>query len=324
MSTGSSNCASRRAPTEIRRSSRPPSASSAARPRFDDSSTPSSGRCVRQPRSTIARSGRRRTRRDSRGSRRGRAPAVRARARRGSTNASARGGPSSACASRASASHAIRHRESHVAGFVRVALAPADLAGQAAAAHVVGPAQMRGRDLRQILAVHEEDASWAVRQHIGSGSGGSATRSRSRSAEAQRERPINRTHRYTRRVRIAIGSDHAGFPLKQHLIGVLKELGPRRRRPRDRLRGAGRLPDLLRGRRRARSCRRRRRDGHRARRQRPGRADLGQQGPRRPRRALQRPLHRPHGPRAQQRQRACRSAPASWPPSSPTRSRRSS
>jgi ribose 5-phosphate isomerase B len=29
--------------------------------------------------------------------------------------------------------------------------------------------------------------------------------------------------RYTRRVRIAIGGDHAGYPLKQHLIGVLKE-----------------------------------------------------------------------------------------------------
>lgn len=27
---------------------------------------------------------------------------------------------------------------------------------------------------------------------------------------------------YTRRVRIAIGSDHAGYPLKQHLIGMLK------------------------------------------------------------------------------------------------------
>jgi len=31
------------------------------------------------------------------------------------------------------------------------------------------------------------------------------------------------THRYTRRVRIAIGADHAGFSLKQHLIQVLKE-----------------------------------------------------------------------------------------------------
>jgi ribose 5-phosphate isomerase B len=30
---------------------------------------------------------------------------------------------------------------------------------------------------------------------------------------------------YTRRVRIAIGGDHAGYPLKQHLLGVLKEWG---------------------------------------------------------------------------------------------------
>ena len=47
-------------------------------------------------------------------------------------------------------------------------------------------------------------------------------------------------------MRIAIGGDHAGYPLKQHLIGVLKEWRPRGRRPRHRLRGAGRLPDLLR------------------------------------------------------------------------------
>jgi ribose 5-phosphate isomerase B len=30
---------------------------------------------------------------------------------------------------------------------------------------------------------------------------------------------------YTRRVRIAIGSDHAGFDLKQHLVGFLATLG---------------------------------------------------------------------------------------------------
>jgi ribose 5-phosphate isomerase B len=30
---------------------------------------------------------------------------------------------------------------------------------------------------------------------------------------------------YTRRVRIAIGSDHAGFDLKQHLVGFLTQLG---------------------------------------------------------------------------------------------------
>src|SRR5436853_7184676 len=32
-------------------------------------------------------------------------------------------------------------------------------------------------------------------------------------------------HRYTRRVRIAIGGDHAGYPLKQHLVQMLKEWG---------------------------------------------------------------------------------------------------
>src|SRR5262249_9536278 len=37
------------------------------------------------------------------------------------------------------------------------------------------------------------------------------------------ERP--KTPGYTRRVRIAIGGDQAGYPLKQHLIGVLKEDG---------------------------------------------------------------------------------------------------
>lgn len=31
--------------------------------------------------------------------------------------------------------------------------------------------------------------------------------------------------RYTRRVRIAIGSDHAGYALKEHLLQVLKEAG---------------------------------------------------------------------------------------------------
>ena len=40
---------------------------------------------------------------------------------------------------------AVRDREAHVAGLVRVALAAGVLARQAAAAHLVGPAQMRRR-----------------------------------------------------------------------------------------------------------------------------------------------------------------------------------
>jgi ribose 5-phosphate isomerase B len=36
---------------------------------------------------------------------------------------------------------------------------------------------------------------------------------------------VTARRRYTRRVRIAIGSDHAGFPLKQHMIQVLKDGG---------------------------------------------------------------------------------------------------
>ena len=46
-------------------------------------------------------------------------------------------------------------------------------------------------------------------------------------------------------MRIAIGSDHAGFRLKEHFIPMLQAGGHEVDRPRHRLRGAGRLPDLL-------------------------------------------------------------------------------
>ncbi len=85
-------------------------------------------------------------------------------------------------------------------------------------------------------------------------------------------------------------------------IDVLQRRWTRGERPGHRLRGAGRLPADLR-RRRARGRRRPRRARHRARRKRPGRADLGQQGAGRARRALQRPLHRGVLAAPQRRQR---------------------
>lgn len=42
---------------------------------------------------------------------------------------------------------------------------------------------------------------------------------------ARRRRGRDSPDRYTRRVRIAIGGDHAGYQLKQHLIGVLEAGG---------------------------------------------------------------------------------------------------
>jgi ribose 5-phosphate isomerase B len=96
---------------------------------------------------------------------------------------------------------AIRDREAHVRGLIRAPLPAVHLAREPPPAHVVRPAQMRRSDLRQILIVHTDDASCVLRQLTGTG--GHAG--------------------YTRRVRIAIGGDHAGYPLKQHLLGVLKE-----------------------------------------------------------------------------------------------------
>ena len=52
-------------------------------------------------------------------------------------------------------------------------------------------------------------------------------------------------------MRIAIGADHAGFPLKEHLIADAAAARPRRRRSRHPQRGAGGLSADLRRRRRA-------------------------------------------------------------------------
>ena len=123
--------------------------------------------------------------------------------------------------------------------------------------------------------------------------------------------------------RIAIGADHAGFELKSHLVDVLRDGGHDvvdhgtdstaavdyppicaavGRTVRD---GATELGIVLGG------------SGQ-------GEQLVGQQGARRAGGAVQRPLHGPHGPRPQRRQRAVDRAPASsasaWPRRSSPRS----
>ena len=121
-------------------------------------------------------------------------------------------------------------------------------------------------------------------------------------------------------MRIAIGGDHAGYPLKQHLVGVLKEWGHDVDDLGTDSTETGRLPAVSARRWRGRSCSGEADVGHRARRQRPGRADLGQQGARRAGRALQRPLHAPAWPASTTTPTCCRSARASSRPSWPRRS----
>ena len=104
-------------------------------------------------------------------------------------------------------------------------------------------------------------------------------------------------------MRIAIGADHAGFPLKEHLVQTLRALGHDVDDRGTHSEASVDYPPICadvgpRGRRRTGRPR------DRARRKRPGRADRRQQGPRRARGALQRSLHGPPVARAQRRQRA--------------------
>ena len=120
-------------------------------------------------------------------------------------------------------------------------------------------------------------------------------------------------------VRIAIGADHAGFLLKEHLKATLQRLGHTVDDHGTHSEESVDYPPIClavgaRGRRRTRRAR------HRPRRQRPGRADRRQQGRRHPRGAVQRSLHRAVVARAQRRQRALDGRAHRRPSASPTKS----
>ena len=93
----------------------------------------------------------------------------------------------------------VRDREAHVGRLVGVALAARVLAREPAAAHVVGTFQHRGGDPGGLgFAVHAPNGTAHLRQQ-----------------------PVSTLDP----MRIAIGGDHAGFPLKQHLVEVLEKWG---------------------------------------------------------------------------------------------------
>ena len=96
----------------------------------------------------------------------------------------------------------VAHREPGVGRLVGEPLAARVLTGETPVAEVVGPAEHRRGDPWRLIDVHVSHGTGRLGHHRGIGA-----------------------RRYTHRVRIVIGADHAGFSLKQHLIAVLKEWG---------------------------------------------------------------------------------------------------
>ena len=141
----------------------------------------------------------------------------------------------------------VRHREACVGRGIRAALVAGVLVLQPAAAHLVRAPQHRCRHARRLrLRIHESH---------GTGDGGTGPAN-----PPNRPGPVSTLGP----VRIAIGGDHAGYPLKQHLVGVLQKWGhavddlgteARRRsttrrsarRSRGRSRGGGPTPGIVLG-----------------------------------------------------------------------------
>ena len=195
-----------RAPTSSTRSSRPPSAQLEPRcPGSATSSTPSSGRCGLPARGRRPRAGPvAERRRGSRARRRGTAPAVRVRARAARRTPPDGGGPSSACASRASADEPVRRPRTACVGrgFAR-RLPPVCSCCEPAAAHLVG----RGA------------ASMPSRAAVcGSGSTHRTVPARwDRTREPPGIARVRSVHSAGCASRSAATTP--GYPLKQHLVG---------------------------------------------------------------------------------------------------------
>ena len=103
----------------------------------------------------------------------------------------------------------VAHREPGVRSLVGEPLAARVLTGETPVAEVVGPAEHRRGDPWRLIDLHVSHRTGHVSHRTGRLGQHSGIKAR----------------RYTHRVRIVIGADHAGFSLKQHLIPVLKEWG---------------------------------------------------------------------------------------------------
>ena len=167
----------------------------------------------------------RRTRRDSRARPRGRARVARARGRVGRRTPPARGGPSSACARRASAEIRFETANRTSADWLALRLPP--VCSRCSRRRHISSA-------RRSIDARDAGRRRLRRPRVARYPPPATTPGKPR----RRRGPVGTLAR----MRIAIGGDHAGYPLKQHLVGVLQTWGHAVDRPRHRQHRAGRLP----------------------------------------------------------------------------------